>query len=211
MKKSQYFPLLPKYCLEALMRALTGCSSPLPISYQEKTQELNRTIFTALRAVSPAVWGGVGGTLQKNQLSLHKPGNCGRSRATSASGPSRAHPAAGCAERGARRKLRRAAHSAVGPPPPHPALLRRNHCAPRGPCCAAPARPAPLRAPPGAAPRLAPRRPAQQRGGARAPCPLRASPLRLGIRSLPPSFWAVVEAGGRWGGLGWAGEAGGGQ
>lgn len=172
------------------MKALAGCSSPLPVSYQEKTRELNHTTFTALRAVSPAVWGGGWGVrYTKISSPCISQVIAGCPEPPRASGPSRTHPAAGCAARGARRKLRRAAHSAVGLPPPHPAPLRRNHCAPRGPCRTAPARSAPLRAPPGAAPRLAPRRPAQHRGGARAPCPLRASPLRLGVRSLAPSLF----------------------
>lgn len=83
----------------------------------------------------------------------------------------------------------------AAPPRPPP---RRDHSAPRG---RAP-RPAPLRAAPRPrpGPASAPPPPAQGPGGGRrAPCPLRASPLRRSAlaRSLAPSSWAVVGAGGR--------------
>lgn len=109
----------------------------------------------------------------------------GLSRAHPTAGPRRnarhAGPGASCIPPRSRRAPQAQPLRSAGAPPPRPPPR-----AARGP------RPAPFLGPEPAPPPP----PAQPRGWGRAPRPLRASPLRLG--SLVPSFWAVVEAGGRW-------------
>lgn len=190
-EETKHFPSLPKCCLEALERAVTGYSSPLPIPSQEKLKRVKGRTVYGLGAVSPAV----GGCAKRG---------CPRCSRGAAGCPAPAAGGVGTLP-GAPRGGMRGTRARRPPAPLSGATIARRGGVPRPPPRSAPA----------LAPRPAPRpSPRAGRGGARAPRPLRASPPRLGASPPAPSLcWAVVEAGGRWGraGLGWAGAAGGGQ
>lgn len=188
MKKPRFFPSHPKCCLEALKRAVTGCSSPLPKPSQGKLRRVKaRGVYIASERSAPQSGGARSAAVPPEPSSAGCPAPAARG-----SGPRRARPAAECAARGPAA-------------PPRPSQARPL----RGAGGSAPS--APLRASPRAALRSAPPSPRRTgRGASTAPAP--RFPAALGApRPLPPSAGRWLRPAGGGAGPGWAGAAGGGQ